>query len=150
MQIEGKFEVNVNIDKVWETLLDIDTMASCIPGVQGKTVVIDENTFENKVSQKVSFLKVSFNTRTQITEKEPPIHLAFYTDGKDTLVGTSITVKSDVYLKELSPSETEVSYTADMRIVGKLATFGEGLMRSKSKEIGEIIVKNLKSKIEKQ
>ncbi|MCL4415110.1 MAG: SRPBCC domain-containing protein [Actinobacteria bacterium] len=149
MQINGSFVVNVNINKVWDTMLDIDTIAACIPGVEGKTVRLDKNTFENILSQKVAFMKVKFKTKTVITEKNPPDHLAFVTDGKDTMVGTSLNVKSNVDLKEISPDQTSVSYSADTRIVGKLATFGEGVMRNKSKEIGEQIIKNLKEKIEK-
>jgi carbon monoxide dehydrogenase subunit G len=149
MLIEGSFTVGVNINKAWETMLDVDTIAACIPGVEGNTVKLDENTFENILSQKVAFMKVKFKTKTVITEKNPPNHISFITDGKDTMVGTSLNVKSNVYLKEITPNSTSISYSADTRIVGKLATFGEGVMRSKSKEIGEQIIKNLKEKIER-
>lgn len=147
MVINGKFEVDVPINKVWDIMLDIDTMASCIPGVEGNTEKIDENTFDNVISQKVSFLKVKFKTRTVITEKEPPKRLAFVTDGKDTMTGTSLNVKSTVNLVEISNKETEISYEADMRLVGKLATFGESIMRKKSKQVGEIVIQNMKEKI---
>jgi carbon monoxide dehydrogenase subunit G len=148
MQIEGKFTTNVPINKVWEATLNVDTIAACIPGVEGKTKMIDENTFENTIVQRVAFLKVKFNTTTVITLREPPTHLSFVTDGKDTLVGTTMNVKSNVYFKEISPNETEISYLADVRIVGKLATFGEGIMRKKSKEVGDEIAKNLRAKLE--
>ena len=150
MRIEEKFIADVPIDKVWNAMLNIDAMASCIPGVQGKTKQVEENCFENIIVQKVAFISVKFNTLTKITQKDPPFHLAFVTDGKDTMTGTAMNVKSDVYLKELSPKQTEVSYTADVRIVGKLATFGESIMRKKSKILGDEIIKNLKAVIEKQ
>lgn len=149
MQIEGKFITNMPVGKVWDALQDIDTVATCIPGVEGKTKQIGEDTFENIIIQKVAFLKVKFNTVTTITLREPPNHMAFVVDGKDTMIGTSMNVKADLYLKEISPSETEISYIADARVVGKLATFGEGIMRKKSKEVGEEIAKNLRAKIEK-
>ena len=146
MIVNGKFDVDVPIKKVWDIMLDIETMAACIPGVEGNTIKIDENTFDNVISQKVSFLRVKFKTRTVITEKESPKKLAFITDGKDTMTGTSLNVKSTVNLEEISDKETRISYEADMRIVGKLATFGEGIMRRKSKEIGEIVIENMKEK----
>ena len=149
MQIEGKFTVNVSVDKVWDALQDVDTVAACIPGVEGKTKKVGDDTFENVIIQRVAFLKVKFNTSTTITLREPKSHMAIVCDGKDTMIGTSMNVKADLYLKEVSPSETEVSYIADARIVGKLATFGEGVMRKKSKEVGEEVAKNLRAKIEK-
>ena len=149
MKMEESFIAGVPIDKVWDSMLNIDAMASCIPGVQGKTKKVDEDVFENVIVQKVAFIKVKFNTKTTITVKEPPTHLAFVTDGKDTLTGTTMNVKSDVYLKEISPDKTEISYNADVRVVGKLATFGEGVMRKKSKTMGAEIINNLKAVIEK-
>jgi len=147
MIIKGKFDVDVPVKKVWDVMLDVETMASCIPGVEGDTIKIDESTFDNIIFQKISFLRVKFKTRTVIKEKEPLERLTFITDGKDTMTGTVLNVKSTVFLTEISGMKTEISYEADMRLVGRLATFGEGLMRKKSKEIGEIVVQNMEEKI---
>jgi uncharacterized protein len=149
MQIEGSFVTNMAVNTVWDALQDIDTVATCIPGVEGETKQVGKDTFANVIVQKVAFLKVKFNTVTTITLREPPTHMAFICDGKDTMIGTSMNVKADIYLKEVSPNKTEISYSADARIVGKLATFGEGIMRKKSKEVGEEVAVNLKAKIEK-
>jgi carbon monoxide dehydrogenase subunit G len=148
MIMEGNFIVNVPINKVWDITLNVDTIAACIPGVVGETKVIAENTFGNVIVQRVAFLKVKFNTTTEIVLREAPTHIQFETNGKDTMVGTTMNVKSNVYFKELSPNETEVSYKAEVRVVGKLATFGEGIMQKKSKEIGAEVAKNLKAKLE--
>jgi carbon monoxide dehydrogenase subunit G len=42
-----------------------------------------------------------------------------------------------VDLREISPSEVEVSYRSDVNIVGKLAMFGERIMRAKAKKVEE-------------
>lgn len=50
-------------------------------------------------------------------------------------------------LKEVSPGEVEVKYKSDVRIVGKLAMFGDRVTRSKAKQVGEEFTKNLQEKL---
>ena len=45
--------------------------------------------------------------------------------------------KSFVDLREISPSEVEVSYRSDVSIVGKLAMFGDRIMKAKAKKVEE-------------
>ncbi|MBA7692256.1 hypothetical protein ES703_100819 [subsurface metagenome] len=52
-----------------------------------------------------------------------------------------------VDLKEVSPGEVEVSYRSNVMVVGRLATFGERIMRAKAKKVGEEFVKNLENKL---
>jgi carbon monoxide dehydrogenase subunit G len=52
-----------------------------------------------------------------------------------------------VNLKDLGDSGCEVSYSCDVNIVGKLATFGERIMRAKSKDVVEKFTVNLQKKL---
>ncbi|MBM3302354.1 MAG: carbon monoxide dehydrogenase, partial [Deltaproteobacteria bacterium] len=57
MLIEGKFALKAPIEKLWESLLDPVTLASCIPGAE-KVERIDEKTYDAVVKQKVGPIKV--------------------------------------------------------------------------------------------
>jgi carbon monoxide dehydrogenase subunit G len=50
-------------------------------------------------------------------------------------------------LKELAGGEVEISYNIDVSMVGKLAMFGDRVMRSKAVEIEREFVKNLSAKL---
>jgi carbon monoxide dehydrogenase subunit G len=52
-----------------------------------------------------------------------------------------------VNLAEISKDEVEVSYQTNVNIVGRLATFGERIMRAKAKSVGEELTRNLQEKL---
>ena len=54
----------------------------------------------------------------------------------------------EVNLNETSPSNVEVSYKANVSLVGRLATFGERIMRAKAKDVGDEFTKNLQEKLQ--
>jgi carbon monoxide dehydrogenase subunit G len=50
-------------------------------------------------------------------------------------------------LKELGGGDVEISYRMDVGMVGKLAMFGDRIMRSKANEVEKEFVKNLQAKL---
>ncbi len=50
-------------------------------------------------------------------------------------------------LKELGGGEVEIAYNIDVSMVGKLAMFGDRVMRSKATEVERQFVKNLSAKL---
>jgi carbon monoxide dehydrogenase subunit G len=52
-----------------------------------------------------------------------------------------------VNLTEVSKDEVEVAYKANISIVGRLATFGERIMRAKADSVGEEITRNLQARL---
>ena len=50
-------------------------------------------------------------------------------------------------LKELADGEVEIAYNIDISMVGKLAMFGDRVMKSKATEMEREFVKNLQAKL---
>ena len=136
MLMEGKFSLKAPIQKVWETLLEPETLLSCIPGAE-KIERLDEKTYECVVKQKVGPISVKFKFKSILTRMEPPTHMEIEGEGEDIGKAGHFVQKSLVDLKEIAPGEVEVSYRTDVNIVGKLAMFGDRIMRAKAKKVGE-------------
>ena len=136
MLMEGKFSLKAPIKKIWGTLLEPETLLSCIPGAE-KIERIDEKTYDCVVKQKVGPISVKFKFRSIITEMKPPTHIEVKAEGEDILKAGYFVQKSFVDLREISPSEVEVSYKSDVSIVGKLAMFGDRIMKAKAKKVEE-------------
>ncbi len=134
MLIEGKFTIKTQIQKAWDNLLNPETLASCIPGCE-KLEAIDEKTFDCIVKQKVGPITVRLKFRTTLTEVDPPTHLKAVGKGADMSKAGTFTQETVVDLKEVSGGEVEVSYRSDVRIVGRLATFGDRIMRAKARDV---------------
>ena len=146
MIIEGKFELKAPIQKLWDMLLEPETLGSCMPGAQ-KVEKIDENTYEAVIKQKVGPIKVTLKFRNVLTKVEPPNHLELEGEGQDITKLGHFKQKTVVDLKETETGEVELSYKADVNIVGKLAMFGDRVMKSKAKDVEKEFTSNLKEKL---
>lgn len=146
MLLEGKFTLKAPIQKVWTSLLDPVTLASCIPGTE-KMEVIDDKTYESVVRQKVGPISVKLKFTTTLTEVEPPRYIKAVGRGADITKAGTFTQETEVNLTEVSNDEVEVSYSSNVSLVGRLATFGERIMRAKAKSVGEEFTKNLQEKL---
>lgn len=146
MLIEGKFTLRAPIQEVWDFLLAPGTLASCIPGAE-KMEAIDDKTYESVVKQKVGPISVRFKFTTTLTDIDPPRHLKAVGRGADIGKAGIFTQETTVDLTEISKDEVEVSYSSNVSITGRLATFGERIMRAKAKTAGEEFTKNLQEKL---
>ncbi len=146
MLIQGKFTLKAPIQQVWDFLLEPETLVSCIPGAE-KIEAIDDKNYEAIVKQKVGPISVKFNFLTTIAEMTPPKYVK--ATGKGTAMGGmgTFTHEMTVDLAEISKNETEVSYKTNISIVGRLATFGERIMRAKADKVGEELTNNLREKL---
>jgi len=147
MLIEGQFTMNAPIQKVWDSLLDPQTLGSCVPGTE-KMEALDAETYESVVKQRVGPIKVTLNFTTKLTEVTPPKYIKAVGRGKALLGMGTFSTEIEVKLNETEPNKVEVSYNANISLVGRLATFGERIMRAKSKEVGDEFTENLRKKLE--
>ena len=146
MQMEGKFTLKAPIQKLWDTLLDPKTLLSCIPGAE-KIERIDEKTFDCVVKQKVGPISVKFKFKSILSKVEPPTHIEVDGEGEDIGKAGHFVQKSVVDLRETSGGEVEISYKTDATVVGKLAMFGDRIMRAKAKKVEEEFTKALQERL---
>jgi carbon monoxide dehydrogenase subunit G len=147
MRFEGSVLINAPRQRVWDFIMDVENLASCIPGCE-EIEKVDEKTFRSRITNRVAFLSVKFNSTTTITEIAPPESLNAVTRGKDNIVHTSVNMKSGLELEAPSEDETRLSYWSDVNIVGKLATFGESTIRGKAKKVLNEFEEKIKAKVE--
>ena len=92
---------------------------------------------------------MKFKFKSIITKMDSPTHIEIEGEGEDIAKAGHFVQKSSVDLREISPSEVEVSYRSDVNIVGKLAMFGERIMRAKAKKVEEEFTLALQEKLKK-
>jgi hypothetical protein len=146
MLIEGKFTMKAPIKQVWDFLLEPGTLASCIPGAE-KMEPIDDKTWEGVVKQKVGPILVKLKFTQTLTEIDPPKHVKAIGRGADVTKAATFTQETIVDLKEIAKGEVEVAYRSNVSMVGRLATFGERIMRAKVNKVGEEFTRNLQERL---
>lgn len=53
-----------------------------------------------------------------------------------------------INFNSVSENETEISYHSEVMVVGKLATFGERIMRAKARDLGREFADSVRNKLE--
>jgi len=144
--LEGKFTLKADIQDTWDSLIKPETLAACIPGCE-KMEAIDDKTFNTIVVAKVGFISVRFQFTTTLTEIEPPKHLKAVGKGQDLRKQGSFSQETVVDIKEIGEGELEVTYKSNVSIAGKLATFGDRIMRAKAKELEREFTRALQEKL---
>ena len=147
MIIEGKFTVKAPIQKLWETLFDVQALAACLPGAE-EIKQIDDKTYDVTMKQRVGIIKVKMKGLQTLTKVEAPTHLELEGEAKDVTKLGQMKDKVTMDLKELAGGEVEIAYNIDVSMVGKLAMFGDRVMKSKATEVEREFVKNLQAKLQ--
>ena len=147
MILEGKFTVKAPIKKLWDTMLKPETLQACIPGAE-KIDQLDEKTYDCVVKQKVGPISVQFKFKTTLVKVDPPIHAEMKGEGEDIGKAGRFVQRTNIDLKEIEGGEVEISYRSNANIVGKLAMFGDRILKAKAKKLEKEFTQALKEKLE--
>jgi carbon monoxide dehydrogenase subunit G len=148
MKIQGSMIMKASVQEVWDFLLAPGTLASCVPGAQ-KIESEDNKTYHCLVKQSVGPISVKLQFVVELTEVEPPTHVKAVGRGEALGKLGTFSLELIVDLKEKSPQEVEVVYDMDVQLVGRIATFGERIMRAKVDKVGQDFIRNLQKALEK-
>jgi carbon monoxide dehydrogenase subunit G len=147
MLLEGQFDLQAPIEKVWKSVLDPKTLGTCMPGTE-KMEILDEKTYETVIKQRVGPIKVKLKFKTELVEVNPPNYIKAVGRGADVTKLGNFSFELEMNLKETKKNHVHVSYKSNVSLVGRLATFGERVMRAKSKSVSEEFTKNLQEKLQ--
>jgi uncharacterized protein len=147
--VEERFTVALPADAVWAFLLDAERLGPCIPGCAGVEVV-DERTFRLTLTVKVGFLSTVQDVRVRITDADPPRHLVSVGRGEDRKLGSQVDVRSTLDLVPLDPATTEVRYRSEMKVLGRLGSVGDAVMRARARQFAEEFAANVRAAIERR
>lgn len=147
MILEGKFKVKAPIQKLWDTMLNPETLRSCIPGAE-KIEKLDEKTYDCDIKQKVGPISVRFKFQITLVKIDPPTHAEMEGEGEDIGKAGRFVQKTIIDLKEIEGGEVEIFYRSNANIVGKLAMFGDRILKAKAKKFEREFSQALKEKLE--
>ncbi|WP_236048956.1 SRPBCC family protein [Paractinoplanes ovalisporus] len=145
MKITNEFTVHTPIDRAWQVLTDLEGIAPCLPGAQ--LTGVDGDVYKGKVKVKVGPVISDFAGTAQFTEKDDSAYRAVIdAKGRDARAGGNASALVTAALKPDGDS-TLVSVDTDLKISGKLAQFGSGMIKEISNKLLTQFVANLEAKL---
>ena len=134
-------------DKVWQFLMDIPRVGKCIPGVE-KVEPLGDNKYKGTVKQRVGPIGVTLDgTMTVVEADEQAGRAAMTAEGADKRIGGAVRAKMTMSVKEVSPSETQLTVDTDANIGGRLGEFGGAVIKKKADQTMEQFAKNISAQV---
>jgi hypothetical protein len=147
MEIENSFAVKAAPERVYEFLLDVNNVVSCVPGAE-LSEVVDPNTFKGKVKIKVGPVTVSYNGTARITARDAETRTAtLEAEGRET-TGSGTAQATTIMAVAPDGESSKVTLTTDFTVVGRVAQFGRGIMEDVSRHLVGQAAECIQAKLE--
>ena len=137
MKLVNEFTVAAPIEETWTTLLDVERVASCLPGASIEPVG-EDGSYRGQMRIKVGPVSMAYGGTVRLAEVDADTHVAaFEARAKETRGTGTAAAKIRNTLTEAADG-TRVQVETDLDVTGRPAQFGRGLMEEvASKMLGQ-------------
>jgi carbon monoxide dehydrogenase subunit G len=138
LKIDNEFTVGVPIDRAWAVLTDLEGIAPCMPGAV--LTGVEGDVYSGKVKVKVGPITSEYTGTAQFVLKDEASHRAVIdAKGRDVRGAGNAAAAITAQLRA-EGSSTVVSVETDLKISGKVAQFGSGMIKEVSaKLLGQFV-----------
>ncbi len=145
MEFSGTQTIVVPIEQVWTYLLDVNKVAECAPGFQSLETLADEH-WKAIVFVGVGPVKAKFTLDVTRPEKHEPDLMVI--KGRGKAPGSAVELAGTIHLSALSPTETQMEWSAKVVVSGTIASVGARLMSSSAEKLTGQFFSCLQSKLQ--
>jgi uncharacterized protein len=147
MKIEDSFTVSMPIADVWTAIIDPNVVGPCIPGCKA-IEVLSPDKYRAEVVVAFGPIKTTFNVVVEVSEMVVPERVVSVTRGEEGTRASLLTANNLLALRALDDQTTEVAYSSEVSLVGRLGKFGLGIMKKRAKETGDAFAQAFRSRLE--
>ncbi|GLE50995.1 SRPBCC family protein [Mycobacterium montefiorense] len=145
MKIANQFTVSAPIQQAWDVLCDLEQVIPLMPGAQ--LIGHEGEEYLGKVKVKVGPVTSEFSGKVRFVEQDSDEYRAVI-DGKGKEArGTGNAAATVTAQLQANGEQTTVSVDTDLKIVGKLAQFGSGMLQQVSEKLLGQFVESLEAKL---
>jgi len=145
MKIANQFTVSAPIEQAWDVLSDLEQVIPLMPGAQ--LIGHEGDDYLGKVKVKVGPVTSEFSGKVHFVELDRAQHRAVI-DGKGKEArGTGNAAATVTAQLQEDGQHTRVTVDTDLKIVGKLAQFGSGMLQQVSEKLLGQFVESLEAKL---
>ncbi len=127
MEFDNAFDVPLPPAEAWTWLLDIERIATCLPGAE-LTEVVDAQTYKGKVGVRLGPVSLSFVGQAKLEETDAAAHRArMRATGADSKGRGSTSALIDFSLQPIGDGRsTRVDIHSNVTLTGSVAQYGRG------------------------
>ncbi len=144
MKFENRFSVTAPIANVWDTLLDVERVAPCLPGAK----VLErtgEDDYVVAMRVKVGPIAMEYKGNVTIVEKDEAAHRAVLKGSGRELRGQGAAEAEAEMLLTQDGDDTIATINTDVKLSGRAASMGQGVIAEVAKKLVDTFSINLAS-----
>ncbi len=147
MEIEKSFRVAAPQAEVWEFVTSAERVASCMPGVQ-EVHVHSPGKYKGVMAIKVGPIKTLVNADVMEREQRAPEYAVYEIKGEEGGRASRMNAEARLSLSGVAEDQTDVSFTANVVIVGRLGKFAGGVMDKFADSMSEQFIVDFRRQLE--
>jgi len=146
-QLLNEFLVHRPIERTWVVLTDVERIAPCMPGAQLQE--IEGDIYRGVVKVKLGPISTTFKGQAHFIERDDTGHRAVLKgEGRDTGGKGNADALITAQLEAVSPELTKCIVSTELRVTGKVAQFGRGIMGDVSEKLMTQFAHNLNTMLD--
>ncbi len=146
MILHNEFTVAAELDSVWRHLLDMERVASCLPGA---TIAATdaESVYDGTMRLKIGPMTVEYRGRAELREIDEQAHTAVIALSAREAKGQGTALATVRNRLEATDGGTRVQAETDLAITGPQAQFGRGVIEDVGKRVMDEFSRRLEQQI---
>lgn len=144
MQIDSTFSVVAPIDKVWDTLMDFERVAGCLPGAKILNKLSDD-AYQVGMTVKLGPVSMQYKGLLNVVERNPAEHRAVLGGKAQETRGQGTAEASVTLVLAEDGGTTRGTVSADLALSGKAAAMGKGVIGSVTEQMMSLFAGNLQA-----
>ncbi|PLS16019.1 carbon monoxide dehydrogenase [Bacillus sp. M6-12] len=143
MNGSGSLKLDAGIEKSWDVLLDPNVLKKCIMGCQ-KLELVEENKYNADLSIGIAAVKGKYESTIEIADIERPGHYKLIVKGEGG--PGNVEAAGVIDLTPIDENTTQLSYTYEAEIGGKVAMIGQRMLGG----VAKLIIQDFFKKLSKE
>ncbi len=146
MELTNDFVIDRPIEEIWTVLNDLEFIAPCMPGAQ--LTEIEGEEYRGTVKIKVGPITAQYKGKARFIEQNHEAKtIKLKAEGRDPRQGNA-NAEVSAQMEAVTGESTKVVIQTDLKLSGKVASFGRGIIEDVSKNLLGTFVDNLRQKLE--
>lgn len=146
MKMSGSVNIKAPRQKAWDFLTDPNRVTECAPGVETVEIVEPGRKFRATAAIGFGSVKAKFSGDAEWVELDPPNRAKVKAHG--AAPGSAADVTSEMSLSDNPDGTTQMNWTADIVVLGQLASLAARMMAPVSQKLTEQFFECARKKIE--
>jgi carbon monoxide dehydrogenase subunit G len=148
MRFEGTLSIQAPRKKVWDYLTDPEKVSRSAPGLESLEIVEPGKKFRATTSIGFGSVKVRFVNDVEWVDLDPPNRAQMKAHG--TAPGSGVDATTSMTLTDGQDGATDLAWTADVNVVGTVASLAARLMGGVTKKLTTAFFDSVRKQIEKK